>query len=113
MVSGASTSWGQPKAGKSSFFMQVSTEAARQGVPVIYYDFENGRQKIYLRTLCRLSRLSEEALREQEPDSFCSFSWSPLPPCRLRSAPLLKVSRSLTGRGRDSIGSPCAVFIMV
>ena len=69
MVSGASTSWGQPKAGKSSFFMQVSTEAARQGVPVIYYDFENGRQKIYLRTLCRLSRLSEEALREQEPDT--------------------------------------------
>ena len=68
-IRGINIMGGQPKAGKSSFFMQVSTEAARQGVPVIYYDFENGRQKIYLRTLCRLSRLSEEALREQEPDA--------------------------------------------
>ena len=68
-IRGINIMGGQPKAGKSSFFMQVSTEAARQGVPVIYYDFENGRQKIYLRTLCRLSRLSEEALREQEPDT--------------------------------------------
>jgi len=68
-IRGIAIMGGQPKAGKSSFFMQVSTEAARQGVPVIYYDFENGRQKIYLRTLCRLSRLSEEALREQEPDT--------------------------------------------
>jgi KaiC/GvpD/RAD55 family RecA-like ATPase len=68
-IRGINIMGGQPKAGKSSFFMQVSTEAARQGVPVIYYDFENGRQKIYLRTLCRLSRLSEEALREPEPDA--------------------------------------------
>ena len=68
-IRGINIMGGQPKAGKSTFFMQVSTEAARQGVPVIYYDFENGRQKIYLRTLCRLSRLSEEALREQEPDA--------------------------------------------
>jgi replicative DNA helicase len=65
-IRGINIMGGQPKSGKSSFFMQVSTEAARQGVPVIYYDFENGRQKIYLRTLCRLSRLSEEALRERE-----------------------------------------------
>ena len=32
-----------PGARTSSFFMQISTEAARQGVPVVYYDFENGR----------------------------------------------------------------------
>lgn len=57
---------GQPKAGKSCFFMQLSTEAARAGKPVIYYDFENGRHKIYLRTLCRLSRLSEEHLRRTD-----------------------------------------------
>jgi replicative DNA helicase len=57
---------GQPKAGKSCFFMQVSTEAARRGMPVIYYDFENGREKIYMRTLCRLSRLSEEELRKHD-----------------------------------------------
>ncbi|MEI6128052.1 MAG: DnaB-like helicase C-terminal domain-containing protein, partial [Pseudomonadota bacterium] len=65
-IRGINVMGGQPKAGKSCFFMQVSTEVARRGIPVIYYDFENGRQKIYLRTLCRLSRLSEEELRNQE-----------------------------------------------
>ncbi|MCI5116383.1 MAG: DNA helicase [Candidatus Electrothrix sp. LOE1_4_5] len=54
---------GLPKAGKSCFFIQVATEMARRKVPVIYYDFENGRQKIYQRTLCRLSRLSAEQLQ--------------------------------------------------
>ncbi|MDY7036356.1 MAG: DnaB-like helicase C-terminal domain-containing protein, partial [Thermodesulfobacteriota bacterium] len=54
---------GQPKAGKSCFFMQISTEMARNKIPVIYYDFENGRQKIYMRTLCRLSHISEKDIR--------------------------------------------------
>jgi KaiC/GvpD/RAD55 family RecA-like ATPase len=57
---------GQPKAGKSCFFMQISTELARKKNPVIYYDFENGRQKIYLRTLCRISRLSEKEIRLED-----------------------------------------------
>jgi len=57
---------GQPKAGKSCFFMQISTEMARNKVPVIYYDFENGRQKIYARTLSRLSRLGEEDVRRHD-----------------------------------------------
>lgn len=60
---------GQPKAGKSCFFMQVSTEAARAGMPVIYYDFENSRHKIYIRTLCRFSRLSEDDLRRTDLDA--------------------------------------------
>ncbi len=63
---------GQPKAGKSAFFIQISTEAAAAGHPVIYYDFENGRQKIYMRTLCRLSRLSESALRLDDLDADAS-----------------------------------------
>ncbi|MBS3757689.1 MAG: AAA family ATPase [Desulfobacterales bacterium] len=67
-ISGINIMGGQPKAGKSTFFMQISTEAARRGMSVIYYDFENSRQKIYLRTLCRLSRLSEESLRRENPD---------------------------------------------
>jgi replicative DNA helicase len=46
--------------------MQLSTEVARRKIPVIYYDFENGRQKIYTRTLCRLSRLPEEKLRAEK-----------------------------------------------
>lgn len=58
---------GQPKAGKSCFFMQISTTAAKRRIPVIYFDFENGRQKIYARTLCRLSRLSEREIRVSDP----------------------------------------------
>jgi replicative DNA helicase len=54
---------GPPKAGKSCFFMQISTEIARRRTPVIYYDFENGRQKIYLRTLVRTSSLPEKRIR--------------------------------------------------
>ncbi len=48
---------GPPKAGKSCFAIQLATEMALNKVPVIYYDFENGRQKIYQRTLARLSRI--------------------------------------------------------
>ncbi len=54
---------GTPKAGKSCFLIQVAAEMARHKTPVIYYDFENGRQKIYQRTLCRLSRLSDEQIK--------------------------------------------------
>lgn len=54
---------GTPKAGKSCFFIQMATEMARRRIPVIYYDFENGRQKIYQRTVCRLSRLSDEQVK--------------------------------------------------
>ncbi len=59
---------GQPKVGKSCFLTQLATEVAKRKIPVIYYDFENGRQKIYTRTLCRLSRLPEEKLRVEELD---------------------------------------------
>jgi replicative DNA helicase len=55
---------GPPKAGKSCFFMQISTQIAQKKIPVIYYDFENGRQKIYLRTLVRLSGLAEKKIRQ-------------------------------------------------
>lgn len=55
---------GPPKSGKSCFAIQIATEMARRKVPVLYYDFENGRQKIYQRTLSRLSRLSTQAIKE-------------------------------------------------
>lgn len=67
-IRGINIMGGQPKAGKSSFFLQISAEMARKKVPVIYYDFENGRQKIYTRTLCRLSRLSEKEIRLGQMD---------------------------------------------
>jgi archaellum biogenesis ATPase FlaH len=54
---------GTPKAGKSAFFIQIASTMALRKLPVLYYDFENGRQKIYLRILCRLSRLSLEQIR--------------------------------------------------
>ncbi len=57
---------GPPKVGKSSFMIQIGTEMARQGVPVLYYDFENGRQKIFQRTMARLSRIESKRLIERE-----------------------------------------------
>ncbi|MFZ0243940.1 MAG: DnaB-like helicase C-terminal domain-containing protein [Desulfobacterales bacterium] len=60
---------GPPKAGKSCFYMQVSTEMARRRTPVIYYDFENGRRKIYSRTFSRLVRLTAAEIRQQPDDA--------------------------------------------
>jgi len=54
---------GPPKTGKSCLVMQLATELARQQVPVIYYDFENGRQKIYMRTMARLCTVPEKEIR--------------------------------------------------
>ncbi|RPI77341.1 MAG: DNA helicase, partial [Desulfobacteraceae bacterium] len=71
-IRGINIMGGQPKAGKSCFFMQVSTAMAGKKIPVIYYDFENGREKIYTRTLCRLSRLSEREMRAGSPDRAAS-----------------------------------------
>ena len=62
-IHGINIMGGLPKAGKSCFFIQTATEMARRKVPVIYYDFENGRQKIYQRTLCRLSRLTTSRIK--------------------------------------------------
>jgi len=56
---------GAPKSGKSTFMIQMATEMALRNIPVLYYDFENGRQKIYQRTLSRLSRVSTEAIRNK------------------------------------------------
>jgi len=48
---------GPPKTGKSCLGIQIGTEIARKKMGVLYYDFENGTQKIYQRTLSRLSRM--------------------------------------------------------
>ncbi len=63
-VHGINIVGGAPKSGKSTFLIQIATDMALREIPVLYYDFENGRQKIYQRTLCRLSRLSAEAIRK-------------------------------------------------
>lgn len=61
-IHGINVIGGPPKTGKSCFMIQIGTELARRGVPVIYYDFENGRQKIYQRTLVRLSRIESKQI---------------------------------------------------
>jgi len=63
-IHGINIMGGAPKAGKSAFFIQIASEMALRKIPVIYYDFENGRQKIYLRILSRLSRLSIDRIKE-------------------------------------------------
>jgi KaiC/GvpD/RAD55 family RecA-like ATPase len=67
-VHGINIVGGAPKSGKSTFMIQMATGMAMREIPVLYYDFENGRQKIYQRTLCRLSRLSADAIRSGKFD---------------------------------------------
>lgn len=62
-VHGINIVGGAPKSGKSTFLIQMATEMALRNIPVLYYDFENGRQKLYQRTLSRLSRLSSDVIR--------------------------------------------------
>jgi KaiC/GvpD/RAD55 family RecA-like ATPase len=57
---------GPPKAGKSCLGIQLATEIARKKMPVIYYDFENGTQKIYQRTLARLSKVQVDKIVSSE-----------------------------------------------
>jgi replicative DNA helicase len=62
-VHGINIIGGAPKAGKSCLSIQLGTMLAENKVPVIYYDFENGRQKIYQRTLSRLCQIEVDALQ--------------------------------------------------
>ncbi len=54
---------GGPKVGKSSFMIQIATDMAARKIPVLYYDFENGRQRIYERTFARMSRIETSRLQ--------------------------------------------------
>ena len=67
-VHGINVIGGAPKTGKSCFAIQIATDMARRKVPVLYYDFENGRQKIYQRTLSRLSRMTIGAIKGASKD---------------------------------------------
>lgn len=61
-IHGINVIGGAPKVGKSTFLIQIASQMALRKIPVLYYDFENGRQKIYQRTLSRLARLTTEQL---------------------------------------------------
>ena len=53
---------GAPKVGKSAFTVQLASQLALNGVPVIYYDFENGAQQLYQRMLSRMGRIEVKDL---------------------------------------------------
>jgi replicative DNA helicase len=57
---------GGPKVGKSCFMIQIATEMAARRIPVLYYDFENGRQRVYQRTFSRMSRIEVERLHSTD-----------------------------------------------
>lgn len=57
---------GGPKVGKSCFMTQIATELAARKVGVLYYDFENGRQRLYQRTFARLARMETDRLTGTE-----------------------------------------------
>jgi replicative DNA helicase len=61
-IHGLNVVGGAPKVGKSTFMIQIGAALAARKVPVLYYDFENGRQKIYQRTLSRLAQVKVEDL---------------------------------------------------
>lgn len=61
-IHGINVIGGAPKVGKSAFVIQVSSQMAERSIPVLYYDFENGRQQVYQRILSRLSRLEVSRL---------------------------------------------------
>jgi hypothetical protein len=61
-IHGINIMGGPPKAGKSCFGIQLGTDIAKKKMPVLYYDFENGTQNIYQRTLARLSRVSVDKI---------------------------------------------------
>ncbi|KJR98417.1 MAG: DNA helicase [Desulfobulbaceae bacterium BRH_c16a] len=61
-IHGLNVIGGAPKVGKSTFMIQIASQMALRKIPVLYYDFENGRQKIYQRTLSRIARLSSDRL---------------------------------------------------
>lgn len=74
-IHGINVIGGAPKVGKSAFVIQAASQMAAQGIPVLYYDFENGRQQVYQRILSRLSRLevnrlTEGNLRVEERDRY-------------------------------------------
>jgi len=53
---------GGPKVGKSCFMTQIATDMARRKIPVLYYDFENGRQRLYQRTFARMAQIETSRL---------------------------------------------------
>lgn len=77
----------QAKVGKSTFALQIASNVLGNGVPVLYYDFENGRFNLMARELCRRAKVTlrdlfspeedcpnvEDALRRLDKDYYKNF----------------------------------------
>ncbi|MGK5083123.1 DnaB-like helicase C-terminal domain-containing protein [Bdellovibrionota bacterium FG-1] len=57
-----------PKVGKSTLTIQIATDVAAQGYPVLYYDFENGFSRIILKMLARKSKVHPDHISLGSPD---------------------------------------------
>lgn len=72
-VYGINVIGGAPKVGKSTLMIQIASEMAQRKIPVLYYDFENGRQKIYQRTLSRISHVETSKLASETLNDVASM----------------------------------------
>ena len=58
----------RPKVGKSTLALQIASDVHSQGIPVIYFDFENGPLNLMARELCRKNGLTLAELFSPEGD---------------------------------------------
>ncbi len=59
----------EAKVGKSTFVQQIASNVLDGGIPVLYYDFENGRYNLMARELCRRHRITFQDLFSPKKDS--------------------------------------------
>lgn len=62
-LAGLVTVMGEPKCCKSTFVLGIALENAKKGIPVIYFDKENGIERTRLRMICYLSGLTFGAVK--------------------------------------------------
>jgi len=60
----------KPKTGKSTLALQIASDLHDQGVPVLYFDFENGPFNLMARELSRKMRLSFEEIFSGDSAAF-------------------------------------------
>jgi len=59
---------GQPGMGKTTLANQIAANVAEAGVPVLYVSYENSRENLILKQLCRLAGISETDARRGTAD---------------------------------------------
>ncbi len=57
-----------PKVGKSTLTIQIASEVAAQGYPVLYYDFENGFNRLTLKIFSRVAQVHPDYIQLRNPE---------------------------------------------